>query len=459
MHNYIFGHLYYVGFNFSASTAKQEAVLSKLNEAKEARVTLNRMRREHQEKVRQQEKEQALLARMQMEQKLALLRQQKQEQLDFEKSLQQQRLETLQSQRNEYEQRIQAQREKERLLLIAQEKQVLQQQFGSNGGIAHPPPTSVMPQPAAATGVMGGAHPYMAPPPTTSSYNPTSLQFQNLSLHDPTQAGPLPSKLDHTMGLDQGGAHPPPPYQPASFHQPPPSQQPLSLPTDSMAASAGYNPGSYQQQPPPPSLQPSFTQPQQHVGMSINPAPLPPSSMASLQPPAPMNGQPHSLESVLSVPPMGGGGQPSSLPTQLSAGIPTSESFQSFQQPQQQQPPSGGGFGAPPPQLGGHPLPPPAPNTGMIPTGYQQPGVGGAYSSQPPTGLPPPGTAGVSFQPPPPPAPTQQPQQYGAPPSMQMHAPGGFIPNGAHQGQAPLQPLPQPPVSRQESQPPLISFD
>ena len=435
------------------STAKQEAILNKLNEAKEARVTLNRMRREHQEKVCQQEKEQALLARMQMEQKLALLRQQKQEQLDFEKSLQQQRLETLQSQRNEYEQRIQAQREKERMMLIAQEKQVLQQQFGSNGGIAHPPAPSVMPQPAPATGVVGGAHPYMAPPPTTSSYNPTSLQFQSLSLHDPTQVGPLPPKLDHTMGLDQSvaGAPPPPPYQPASFHQPPPSLS--ALPMDSMAASASYSTGPYQQQPPPPSLQPPFTQPQ-HVGMSINP----PSSMASLQPPAPMNGQPHSLESLLSVPPMGGGGagQPSSLPTQLSSGVPTSESFQPFQ-PQQ---PSGGGFGAPPPSLGGLP-PPPAPNTGMMPGGYQQPGVGGAYSGQPPPSLPPPGASGESsFQPPPPPAPlTQQPQQFGAPLSMQMHAPvgGGFIPNGAHQGQAPHQPHP-PPV-RQESQPPLISFD
>ena len=367
-------------------------------------------------------------------------------------------------------------------MLIAQEKQVLQQQFGSGngavGGMAHPPPpSSVVPQPApAATGVVGGAHPYMAPPPiTTSSFNPTSLQFQSLSLHDPTQAGPLPPKLDHTMGLDQSiastgaGAPPlPPPYQPPSFHHqqqpPPPSLSVSALPTDSMAVSSGTGYSTYQQQhqppPPPHSLQPSFTQPQQ-IGMS-------PSSMASLQPPTQMNEQPHSLESLLSVPPVGGGGggaggQPSSLPTQLSSGVPTSEtSFQPFQ-PQ----PSGGGFGggAPPPSLGGpHPPPPPPAqhaNTGMMPPaagGYQQPGhgVGGgsAYSSQPP--LPPPGV--TSFH---------QPQQFGAPPPpsmhVQMHAPvavgGGFIPNGAHQGQAPPQPHPPPSVGRQESQPPLISFD
>ena len=155
-----------------------------------------------------------------MEQKLALLRQQKQEQIDFEKSLQQHRLETLQSQRSEYQQKLQAQREKERQMLIAQEQQILQQQFGSNGATASATVPVVVSQPA---GMVGGAHQYMAPPPT-SSYNPSSLQFQSLSLHDPTQAGPLPQKLDHALGLDQSA--PPPPYHPPAFQQPAP--QPLS---------------------------------------------------------------------------------------------------------------------------------------------------------------------------------------------------------------------------------------
>ena len=93
-------------YSFSISlSAKQIAVLNKLNEAKEVRVTLNKMRRDHLDKVKQMEQEQAMLARMQMEQKLALLRQQKQEQLEFQQSLQAKRLEVLISQRAEYEQR------------------------------------------------------------------------------------------------------------------------------------------------------------------------------------------------------------------------------------------------------------------------------------------------------------------------------------------------------------------
>lgn len=91
------------------------------------------MRREHQERVRQQEQEQAVLARMQMEQKLALLRQQKAEQFTYQQALQKQRLDDLQTQRSEYEQQLAQQREAERLELVAKEKQVLQHQFGQAG--------------------------------------------------------------------------------------------------------------------------------------------------------------------------------------------------------------------------------------------------------------------------------------------------------------------------------------
>ncbi len=115
--------------------AHQQEILHKLDEAKEARVTLNRMRREHQERVRQQEQEQAVLARMQMEQKLALLRQQKAEQFTYQQALQKQRLDDLQTQRSEYEQQLAQQREAERLELVAKEKQVLQHQFGQAGWV------------------------------------------------------------------------------------------------------------------------------------------------------------------------------------------------------------------------------------------------------------------------------------------------------------------------------------
>ncbi len=115
------------------TVARQQEIIHKLDEAKEARVTLNRMRREHQDKIRQQEQEQTLLARMQMEQKLALLRQQKAEQFTFQQALQKQRLDDLQTQRSEYEKQLIQQREAERLQLIAKEQQVMHQQFGQGG--------------------------------------------------------------------------------------------------------------------------------------------------------------------------------------------------------------------------------------------------------------------------------------------------------------------------------------
>ena len=74
----------------------------------------------------------------------------------------------------------------------------------------------------------------------------------------------------------------------------------------------------------------------------------------------------------------------------------------------------------PPQQTAGPPQPPQS-----MMTYQQQP----AFSAQPI------GPPGVSFQPPPGPPPPA-PQQFGTQVPMQMHT-GGFIPNGAHQGQAP----------------------
>ena len=62
-------------------------MLQKLAVIREARETLNDMRTQHQEKMRQQELEQEMLRRMQMEQKLELMRQQKQEYLIISYSL------------------------------------------------------------------------------------------------------------------------------------------------------------------------------------------------------------------------------------------------------------------------------------------------------------------------------------------------------------------------------------
>ena len=71
--------------------AKYDAMLQKLSVIREARETLNDMRAQHQEKMRQQELEQEMLRRMQMEQKLELMRQQKQEYLEYQHQLQLQR--------------------------------------------------------------------------------------------------------------------------------------------------------------------------------------------------------------------------------------------------------------------------------------------------------------------------------------------------------------------------------
>ena len=63
----------------------------KLKEAKEARVSLNAMRRTHAEKVKQQQSELEMLAKIQMQQKLELLRQQKSEQLEHMEVLRKER--------------------------------------------------------------------------------------------------------------------------------------------------------------------------------------------------------------------------------------------------------------------------------------------------------------------------------------------------------------------------------
>lgn len=81
---------------FVCFTAHYTGLEEKLQEAKEARVSLNAMRRQHMEKVRQQEAEMEMLARIQMQQKLELLRQQKSEQAQYLEDLQKSRQSALQ---------------------------------------------------------------------------------------------------------------------------------------------------------------------------------------------------------------------------------------------------------------------------------------------------------------------------------------------------------------------------
>lgn len=188
--------------------AHQQAVIHKLNEAKEARVTLNRMRREHQEKVRQQEQEQTVLARMQMEQKLALLRQQKAEQLTFQEVLQRQRLDDLQNQRSEFEKQLQQQREVERQQLIAKEKQVFQQQFG---GVQEPAPQAPPNAPPNTT-PMGMSLYTVGRDQGALSMEPVpTMTFQPYLVNPAEQVPPLPTKVEYNSASEP----PPPPYHPS----------------------------------------------------------------------------------------------------------------------------------------------------------------------------------------------------------------------------------------------------
>ena len=77
---------------------------------REARSSLEEMREQHREKVRQQELEQDMLRRMQIEQKLELMRQQKAEYLAYQQRLQTERQAVIEQQQQQ-QQRLQYQRQ------------------------------------------------------------------------------------------------------------------------------------------------------------------------------------------------------------------------------------------------------------------------------------------------------------------------------------------------------------
>ena len=258
--------------------AAQEKLLHKVVQAKEARVSLNTMRRMHLERIRQQEQEQSILARMQMEQKLALLRQQKAEQTAYQEALRQERMVKLSTQQQEFEQQIQEQREKERLQLIAQEQQVLQSHFG--GGRPLPPP-----QDDHVSAYGGGPQTSMMPSGGGQYHIPSAMTLQEVQQ--------LPTKVEPDL------YHPPPYtaseplYQPLLQHQPQPqslyhhhplplqsSMMPLGLsmaPTHSMQGPVPPQLATYHNlssiQPPPAMYSPSPSQQQQPSGLPMQSLP------------------------------------------------------------------------------------------------------------------------------------------------------------------------------------------
>ncbi len=361
------------------------------------------MRRQHLEKIRQQEEEQSLLARMQMEQKLALLRQQKQEQFSYQQSLQQKRLEDFQSQRLEHEQRLLLQREAERQQLIVQEQQVLQQQFGR-----------VSPGPAQYGSSPGRAPPTQPLPPhqqyqATAMGGPASIPMQNLSLQDPSMAPPLPTKLGHMVAPTPPPPYQPQPVQPDSYYQPqyyqPSAQyQPASLAPTSVSME-------YSSFQPHPSL--STTVPQEFA-----------------PPPAALDGQPQFQATTqlpppsLQVPPSSYAyAQPQSLPPASMASLQPS-SLMATQGP--------------------HSLP-----------GLQQPSMPGLVASAQQPVVPGYSPMATPTQP----LPQQLPAPYQQPPMASYPVQPGYTGQPGPQGSAMGPPPQQPMLQRRESEPPLISFD
>lgn len=347
---------------------QQEKVLHKINEAKTARAALNTMRREHLEKIKQQEEEQSLLARMQMEQKLALLRQQKQEQLVYQQSLQQKRLGNMQAKRQEYEQLLASQREQERQQLVVQEQQVIQRQMRDASPIhmsMQPvgPQSVVMPPPPPPQPQQQQFHSVAPPPHSMDPSAAAALPLQTLSLHDPTttyQAPPLPSKLDHNISADPRPLSLPPPYQP-----PPPSNA---------AAQPAFQTMPTIQQQPPANVYSDLSSHAPPTGSHGDPSSLwvnnPTPSLhpgTHLHHPSPNSTPPqhhHSSMTAVQPPPLGSSGQQSvgvamggafSTPIQYNNQPPPPEQMtnqiQSLPPQQQQQYYPSGNYGNQPPQM------------------------------------------------------------------------------------------------------------
>ena len=123
---------------------KQLGVLQSLDEVKEARVSLDAMRRQHQDKMKQQQEELMMLARMQVEQKRALLQQLKAEDMAYQDLLRQRRQEEMTFQHTMLQQQLHQQREGEVHQRKAYEQQLLEQQFGGLS-VQQPPSFSTPP--------------------------------------------------------------------------------------------------------------------------------------------------------------------------------------------------------------------------------------------------------------------------------------------------------------------------
>lgn len=280
--------------------AKYEALQVKLGLVREARSSLDEMRKQHREKVRQQELEQDTLRRLQIEEKLELMRQQKAEYLAYQQRLQAERQATIEQQQQQ-QQRVQYQRPIQ-----------MQQYHYTAGGDSSPYSslnytpitlassqpytpqnapasyTSAVPQgyqvPDAPLPSQYAAHPpssgFLQAPPTNlmplRNDGPTSqMEFQpqpsSLEYQPPTYASQVPP--------DQGSAS----LQPRSLGGPPP------VPTAPAQVTAQAPPPQYAQVT---SQHPSSQQPYGQLGGQHPPAQTQPQNLIPGAAPTDFTGQP-----------------------------------------------------------------------------------------------------------------------------------------------------------------------
>lgn len=245
---------------------KQHGTLQSLDEVKEARVSLDAMRRQHQDKMKQQQEELVMLARMQVEQKRALLQQLKAEDMAYQDLLRQRRQEEMTFQHTMMQQQLSQQREGEVQQRKAYEQQLLGQQFGGlsvqQPSFSTPPASLQQPaylqMPVSQFGAHSGPSSLEVPPAQqvfsadqgySAHLPPTQQSYQML----PTAGG---------MMMAQSTAASLVQHQPVTVQQ----QQPMSLPpSQDMLSMAAF--------PAPPQTAPQmFTggYPQQ----SVQPAPI-----------------------------------------------------------------------------------------------------------------------------------------------------------------------------------------
>eukprot|EP00117_Sycon_ciliatum_P030467 scpid58309/ scgid5913/ Hepatocyte growth factor-regulated tyrosine kinase substrate; Hrs; Protein pp110 len=252
----------------------------KLKEAKEARVSLNTMRRTHADKVRQQEAELEVLARIQMQQKLELLRQQKNEQQEHMEDLRKQRQGELQRQLQQQQQLESQQQAEAQKALAYQQMQMLQEQqaqiHAMSAAFSHADPAQAHPQP----GFQQQQPPSVQAPQPQYDAAPIQQPPQQPQQYQTQSQQPQQQQQQQQQYQQQPVQYQQPPPQPLPQHPPQPVASQAQVQQPAPVQQAAFPPQQAVQQQP---AQPQFSQPQQQ---HHQPAPQPYYAPQQFQPPA-----------------------------------------------------------------------------------------------------------------------------------------------------------------------------